>query len=263
MTSSETFPAFHSAPGAATRAPDGAPVAAEGRVEEPAGGPAVPPWLAQVAEALSDGMDADAARAWARRVHREVERLDGRVPFSVVHDWYCSAVGPLLAEASARLGGSTAPHRAVLALHERAVDGGPVDEGTWRAALEPGLRELYRHVYPSAEAHAAAAAAAGAYALANGYDEAEAARFGETYAELNTTANVRSHTDANALANAAAMAAAYAAADPAAYAATWPAARVRAVVRVHADRNDERGERAAWARLAEGLADGLARADAA
>ncbi|MFD4660869.1 SpcZ [Kitasatospora sp. NPDC058444] len=241
MTSPEPHPAFQSSPGAA-----------------------VPPWLAQVSEVLSDGLGgADAARAWERRVRREVERLDGRVPFRVVHDWYCAAVGPMLAEAGARRGGSVAPQQGVLALHGSALDGGRIDESTWRAALEPELRELFHHAYPYAEAHATAASAAGSYALANGYDAAEAARYGETYAELNTAANVRAHADANALANAAAVAAAYAAADPDAYAATWPSARVRAVVRVHADPRDEQGERAAWARLADGLAACLARADAA
>ncbi|MEU9047151.1 MULTISPECIES: SpcZ [unclassified Kitasatospora] len=255
MTSSETFSAFYSSLGAAARAPGGAGVSGEG--------PAMPPWLAQVSEVLFDGMDAGTATAWARRVHRELERLNGRVPFSVVHDWYCSAVGPILTEASARRGGSAAQHQAVLALHARAMDDGPIDESTWRTALEPELRELFRDAYPYAEAYATAAAAAGSYALANGYSEAEAARYGETYAELNTAANVRSHADANALANAAAVAAAYAAADSAAYAATYPSARIRAVVRVHADRQDERGEHATWARLADGLAAGLARADAA
>ncbi|MEU1283561.1 SpcZ [Kitasatospora sp. NPDC005856] len=248
MTSPETFPAYYSSLGAAAPTP---------------GGPAsVPPWLAQVSEVLFDGMDAEAARAWARRVHRELERLSGRVPFSVVHDWYCSAVGPMLAEAGARRGGSAAQQH-VPALHADALAGGRIDEGTWRGALEPELRELFHHAYPYAEAYATSAAAAGSYALANGYDAAEAARYGETYAELNTAANVRAHADANALANAAALAAAYAAADPDAYAATCPAARVRAVVRVHADPQDEHGEHAAWARLADGLAVCLARAGAA
>ncbi|MEU8925846.1 SpcZ [Kitasatospora sp. NPDC048545] len=253
MTSAETFSAFHASLDAVA-----------GDAGHPAAGErsAVPAWLAQVAEVLFDGLDADAAADWARRVRREVRRSDGGVPFSVVHDWYCSAVGPVLAEATARRGGSAVPQQVVLALHARALGGGRVDEGTWRAALEPELRELFRHAYPYAEAYATAAAAAGSYALANGYDEAEAARYGETYAELNTTANVRAHADANALANAAAVAAAYAAADPDAYAETYPSARVRAVVRVHADGQGERGERAAWARLADGLAAALARAAA-
>ncbi|WP_051710011.1 hypothetical protein [Streptomyces sp. NRRL S-350] len=255
MTPPETSSAFHASPGAAAQAPGGAATPGEG--------PVLPLWLAEVSEALSDGLEAGAAREWARRVRQEAERLDGRVPFSVVHDWYCSAVGPVLAEASVRRGGSTAPHQAVLALHASALKGRRIDEDTWRAALEPELRELFHHAYPYAEAYATAAAAAGSFALANGYGETEAAEYGETYAELNTTANVRAHADANALANAAAVAAAYAAADPAAYAATYPSARIRAVVRADAGRPDEHGEHTTWARLADGLAAALSRADAA
>ncbi|MGW3071373.1 SpcZ [Kitasatospora sp. NPDC001132] len=256
MTSAETVPAARSSLGADSPASGGA--------APTGGGPTGPAWLAQVSEVLGDGMDADAARAWARRMQRELARLSGRVPFRVIHDWHCSTVGPVLAEASERHGRSAASIEAVLALHAGALSGRRVDETTWRAALEPELRELFHHAYPYAEAHATAAAAAGSFALANGYDAAEATRYGETYAELNTTANVRAHADANALANSAALAAAYAAADPDAYAETCPFARVRAVVRVvHSNRRDEHGERATWVRLADGLADCLARADAA
>ncbi|TQF01383.1 SpcZ [Kitasatospora acidiphila] len=242
-TERETFEAFLSSLGA-----DG-----------PAAGPE---WLRSVGEALFEAMEADAGRDWVRRMHRELVRLDGEVPFSVVHDWHHLSVRPVLVEASERRGGVPARHLAVADLHERASNGERIGETAWTAALGPALRELYEYAYPYADAHAAAASAAGTYALANGYGEAEAAAYGASYAELNTEANARSHADSNALANAPAVARALAATDPVAYAATYPAARVRAVVRAYAEQDRTR-TRDVGARLAEGLADSLARVAAA
>ncbi|GAA2153294.1 hypothetical protein GCM10009760_50860 [Kitasatospora kazusensis] len=224
-------------------------------------GAAGPEWLKGVGEALFEVMAADAGREWARRVHRELVRLDGEVPFTVVHDWHHRSVQPVLAEASTRRGGDAARHRAVADLHERASNGERVGEPAWTAALGPALREMYGYAYPYADAYAAAASAAGAYASANGYGEDEAAAYGASYAELNTEANARAHADANALANAPAVARALAASDPAAYAATYPAARVRAVVRAYAEQ-DRTSAGDVGARLADGLADSLARAAA-
>ncbi|MFI6847259.1 SpcZ [Kitasatospora sp. NPDC050467] len=244
-TERETFEAFLSSLGADGRA-------------------AGPEWLRGVGEALFEAMEADAARDWARRVHLELVRLDGEVPFGVVHDWHHRSVQPVLVEASERRGGVAARHQAVADLHERASNGEWIGETAWAAELRPALRELYgyAYAYAYADAYAAAASAAGAYALANGYGEAEAAAYGASYAELNTEANARAHADANALANAPAVAGALAATDPAAYAATYPAARVRAVVRAHAEQDRTR-TRDVGARLADGLADSLARVAAA
>ncbi len=213
----------------------------------------------QVAEVLFDGLDPTEARAWARRVHQELTRLEGKVPFTVVHEWHFGTIGPLLTEVSARRGGSAASHQAVRSLHARALAGEQIAESDWSAALEPALREVYRYAYAYARAYASASSAARSYALAQGYGEAEATEYGESYAGLSTDANLRAHADANALANAAAAAAAFAAADTDAYAATCPFAQVRACVRAYADQ-DEGLERDVCARLAEGLLDCLARA---
>ncbi|MEZ0089210.1 SpcZ [Streptacidiphilus sp. EB129] len=218
----------------------------------------VPGWLAQVAEVLCDVMGSERAEVWARRVAGELERLDG-VPFSVVHDWHASGLGPLTAEASARRGGDAAAHQAVRLLHLRALAGEQVAEPDWRSALEPALREVYRHAYAYAEAYATASGAARAFALSRGYDEIEATEYGETYAGSSTEANVRAHADANALAVAAATAAAFAAADATAYAATYPFAQVQACLRAHAELDVVKRQEVG-SRLADGLADCLARA---
>src|SRR6202043_3954873 len=51
-----------------------------------------PAWLAQVVTALFDGQEPAAARDWAARIHADLVRLDGRVPFAVVHDWHADTV---------------------------------------------------------------------------------------------------------------------------------------------------------------------------
>lgn len=217
----------------------------------------VPDWLAQVAGVLLDGPAASEARSRMRRVRGELARLDG-VPFSVVHDWHARTVSPLLVAASGARGGDVRAYQQVRSLHERALAGEPVAEAQWREALEPALREVYRHAFPREAAHATAAAAADSFARSRGWSEAEAAEYGETYAALNTGACARMHEEANASAHAAALAAAWAAADAAAYAATYPAAFVRGCVRATA--TDGTSQLLCLARLAGGLADALARA---
>lgn len=215
-----------------------------------------PLWLAQVVAVLADGQDAAAANDWARRIDDELERLGGRVPFSVVHDWQAHTVAPMLAESSAL-------HRSVGLLHARALAGERVTEAEWIAVLVPALRELYRDAYAYADAYATARANAHAYATANGFSENGAIEFADGYAKLNTDANVRSYADANAIANARALAAAFTAADERAFAECYPFAHVHAVAHAvaHTGQDDaaER-RRAAYARLADGLAESLARA---
>ncbi|MFI6684905.1 SpcZ [Streptomyces sp. NPDC050485] len=226
----------------------GSPAGAE--PETSASGEDIPPWPRQLAVALSEGA---AESDGVRRAHAELARLDGRLPFLVVHDWHARTVLPMLLEA----GCDSGPLEAAGQLHARALKGERIDAAAWTAALEPALREVYRLAYPYAEAHATASANAHAYAMANDYGAAQATEFAATYAELNTTANARSFAVANALANARATALAYAEADERAYAETYPCARVHAYALAHAGSGGEAG--AAYARLAEGLADSLAR----
>ncbi|AYN43229.1 SpcZ [Streptomyces dangxiongensis] len=238
-----------------------------------ASGPGLPDWLWQVIAVLYDGQDAAAAaKDWALRLHDELGRLGGRVPFAVVHDWHARAVAPMLAEACARRGLPRGPQEAVRDMHVRALAGERPGEAEWEAVLEPALREAYRLAYAYAEAFAQAYAGAHAYAVANAYGEGRAAEFASGYAELNTGANAASFAVGNALANAGASAAAWAAADAHAYAEAWPFAHVRVYAHAWAGRDgtaapDEadaqaRWLRAAYRRLADGLVECLARAAA-
>ncbi|GAA0401835.1 SpcZ [Streptomyces luteireticuli] len=229
--------------------------AAAGRWEErPAQGPDLPEWLVQLAGALWGGQDPDAAGEWARRTYDACARLDGRVPFAVVHDWHARTVAPLLGEGQ----------EDVRALHLRASEGGQVTADAWAAALEPALRDVHRRAYPYADAFATAAANARAWARTNDYGEAEAEEFADGYARLNTGANVTSYADANALVHARALASAFATGDAAAYAACYPFATANAYALALAGQDVPDGgeERfgAACGRLGDGLADSLERA---
>ncbi|UNO43296.1 SpcZ [Streptomyces sp. MST-110588] len=231
----------------------------------------LPPWLVQMVTALYEGQDEAAARAWAQRVQGELRRLDGRVPFAaVVHDWHLRTVAPMLAEASVRRGEGPGAQEAVRLLHERALAGQPVGESQWQEALGPALREVYHHAYAYADAFATASANALAYAQANDYEEDKAVEFAEYYAKLNTGANARASADANALAHARTLAQVYATGDERAYATAYPFAYVNAYALAYANRDEaadrggqDRRRRAAYGRLADGLADSLARAGAA
>jgi hypothetical protein len=228
----------------------------------------MPAWLVQVAAVLFDGQAAATAKAWARRIHGELERLGGRVPFGVVHDWHAHTVAPMLAQACERLGGAAGPQESVRSLHARALAGERIGEAEWVAVLEPALLQVYRHAFSYAAAYATARASAHAYATANGYSADAAIEFAENYAELSTDANAQSYADANAKANAKAAAAAYAAADDQAYAESYPFAQVAAYVAAYVAAfagqdvaaGQARRRRLAYRYLSDGLAESLARA---
>jgi hypothetical protein len=214
-----------------------------------------PAWLAQVVTALFDSGEPAAAHDWAARIHADLVRLDGRVPFTVVHDWHAETVAPLLGEVCEG-------QAAVGALHALARAGSPVAEAQWTAALEPALRDLYRRAYAYDDAYRVNYDSAYRYGTANDFGEDGTREYATYYAELATGANLRAYADANAIANARACAAAFAAADPVAYAGTYPYAAARGYACAWANGGADRlaRERTAHVRLAEGLAASLGRA---
>jgi hypothetical protein len=227
----------------------------------------LPQWLPLVLTTLSDGYqaaDPGAAARWRRRIVDSVRQ----VPFTAVHDWQAGTVVPMMAAADHPDAGH------LRQLHAQAAAGERFGEAEWRAAIEPVLRELYRQAYGYAEAYATAHASASAYASANNFSPDGAVRFADSYAADSTEANRQSYAESNAVANAAMLAAAYASGDARAYAEAYPFALLNACA--HAAGNQpaagpaensaptsdaDRAARrlAGYARLAEGLADGLAR----
>lgn len=231
----------------------------------------LPNWLAQVVTALvgpspaalAGDSESDVARVarW-RRLEECAGRWAGdEVPLSVLHVWFATSLGPLLAEAAVRAGEDAEHQQAVRELHRLGARGESVAADEWRVALEPALRQVYRRAYDVDQAFATASAAAGSFALSRGYDEADAVKYGRTYAQINTEANLAAHADANALAQAELLSRSFAADDAGAYASTFPAAYLRACIAACGTDDESRGR--VRDSLAEGLVHCLEHADAA
>ena len=54
----------------------------------------MPRWLAQHVIWFFDGQNFDDAKDWGARFYAELARVNGNVPFSVVHDWQADFVCP-------------------------------------------------------------------------------------------------------------------------------------------------------------------------
>lgn len=241
----------------------------------------LPAWLPQLLMTLYDGQKSDTATGWARRIAGSLEQA----PFEMVHDWQARTVVPLILQAcepattmqaiSEQATGEPAPGGPAGAdlqrMHARSAAGERFGEADWRAAIEPALRKLYQQAYGYAEAYATARASALAYAHANDFSESGAVQFADSYARLSTESNRKSYAESNAAANAAVLAVAYASGDAQAYAESYPSALAHACAHACANQAGQPGQagdeatiqverrRAAYTRLAEGLADSLAR----
>ena len=115
----------------------------------------MPPWLAQMVPWFFDRQKEADALAWGERFFAELKRLDGNVPFSVVHDWHANVVVPLALDVCAKHNRDSTPHEALKALHLRALAGEKISANEWHPVLR------------SADAYADANADAYAYAYAD------------------------------------------------------------------------------------------------
>jgi hypothetical protein len=216
-----------------------------------------PAWLSQLAALIFDCSDDPFRKAWTEQLRAALTRLDGAVPFRLVHDWHANSVSSLVIESCAQRGLSVQEHEDVRKLHRDAWDGRSVGEETWRGTLESALHALYFRSYPYDEAFALAASLANSYARSHGASTDEASKYGETYAELNTGANARLFSAANAKANSRAYAAAFARSDHNLLARAYPSAYVQACVSLA--RTEHSGGAIAYARLGKGLIESMGR----
>jgi hypothetical protein len=115
----------------------------------------MPLWLAKAADTLFDASLIQAApmfpdgsaKTWGLRFYGELKRLDGKVPFSVIHDWHANTIGPLVVEFSGRREpnpwlGEDGP-KALEDMHVAALAGRQIAANEWR----PVLRDAFRHIH--------------------------------------------------------------------------------------------------------------------
>ena len=144
----------------------------------------MPRWLAQMVPAFFDRQKADDAKAWGLAFTGELARLNGDVPFSVVHDWHGNVVGQLGIDAAVKRNRNPAPYKALQVLHLRALAGEKIDADQWQPVLKNAYANAYAYAYANAYDNA--------YAYANAYDNA--------YADAYAYANAYANADADAYA---------------------------------------------------------------
>ena len=136
-------------------------------VSSPADCPAsvMPRWLAQMVPGFFDRQKFDDAKDWGRRFYAALAKVEGNVPFVVVHRWHAETVCPLGIEAAGKRGRDPAPHKALQELHRRAAKGEKIAADVWRPVLKNA--DAYADAYADADAYAYAYAYAYANANAN------------------------------------------------------------------------------------------------
>ena len=113
----------------------------------------MPRWLAQHVVWFFDGQAIDDAKDWGARFYAELARVNGNVPFSVVHMARKQAnfVCPLAIEIAEKRTRDTAPHAAAQELHKRALAGDLAGKEEWVAKLR--LAYAYAAAYADAYAN--------------------------------------------------------------------------------------------------------------
>ena len=147
----------------------------------------MPRWLAQMVPVFFDRQRQDAAFLWGLEFTAELARLNGNVPFSVVHDWHANVVCPLGIEAAEKLDRDPNPHKALQALHLRALDGEKISAKEWRPILEIAFAGVYADAY--ADAYTYAFADADAYTYVYAYADTDADAYAYAYADAYADAD--------------------------------------------------------------------------
>ena len=140
----------------------------------------MPRWLAQMVPGFFDRQKEADAFAWGLAFTAELARINGAVPFSVVHDWHANTVCQLGIDAAEKCGRDTAPHKALQALHLRALAGEKIHADGYE-------RTSPVCTYP-----------ADAFADANANANANANAYADAYADAFADANAYAFADANA-----------------------------------------------------------------
>ena len=151
----------------------------------------MPRWLARMVPEFFDRQKQDDAFAWGLAFTDQLKRIDGKVPFSVIHDWHANTVCQLGIDAAEKRERDPAPHKALQALHLRALAGEKISANEGRPVLKNAYAYAYAYAnaYADADANADANAYADADAYANAYANADANAYAYAYANAYADAN--------------------------------------------------------------------------
>ncbi|MFZ4687882.1 MAG: hypothetical protein ACOYLS_01460 [Polymorphobacter sp.] len=160
----------------------------------------MPRWLAKLTVYFFDGQRADSRLEWGAAFYAELDRLGGKVPFTVINDWHANVLAASwIARAMANGNpNAAAKHTAYQALHLRALAGDNPSQPEWRAVT----RDAYADAYADADADA--------YAYADADADADADAYAYAYADADAYADASADASASADAYADAYAYAYA-----------------------------------------------------
>jgi hypothetical protein len=145
----------------------------------------MPRWLAQMVPWFFDTQSVEDAKAWGLAFYAQLKRLNGVVPFSVIHDWQANVVGPLAIETAEKQNRDVAAHKALAEMQAKALAGEKFAADQWRPVLKAAFYDIYYHRY---RAYAYAYADANANANADAYANAYAYAYAYAYADANADA---------------------------------------------------------------------------
>jgi hypothetical protein len=161
----------------------------------------MPLWLAKAVPSLFEarfpqgyGLPApDAAKTWGLKFYNELKRLDGKVPFSVIHDWHANTIGELIVKASTLIDanawrGAERP-KALQALHADALAGRPISADEWRRVLY----DAFLHIHAGGKIGPESVGSRRSTVDENATFYASA--YADAYASSNAEAFARAHLD--------------------------------------------------------------------
>jgi hypothetical protein len=147
-----------------------------------------------------DKLPFEDATAWGLSLYRELARLKGQVPFSVVYDWQATCVLQFWTESlkkrrfdEATMAQKLSDVAAVQALHRKHLEGGAAPKAEWREALRKVYRGWRAYAYADADAYAYAYADADADAYAYADADAYAYADADAYAYADADADACAH----------------------------------------------------------------------
>jgi hypothetical protein len=130
------------------------------------------------------------AKTWGLVFYEQLSRLNGAVPFSVVHDWHANVLGPLAIEVATKRKRNVIAHEALATMHAKALAGEKFSAEEWQPALKAAFFDAYTYTAAADDAATTAYTYTAAADVSMGADDDDAYAYAGTivYAEMNAGA---------------------------------------------------------------------------